>query len=93
MYKKGKECKANIGKKKIQKRLTHQHLLCPALFAVVSKVVEECSKREQEIKELEQELMEKNAAVTAFKQRMSQVHHTVLSRTWRLGEMHSGLQW
>lgn len=37
--------------------------------------------------------MEKNAAVTAFKQRMSQVHHTVLSRTWRLGEMHSGLQW
>ncbi|KAM9829174.1 structural maintenance of chromosomes protein 5 [Syngnathus typhle] len=44
-----------------------------------NKVVEECKKREQEIRELEQELAEKNAAFTAFRQKMSQAKENWLN--------------
>ncbi|XP_077370284.1 structural maintenance of chromosomes protein 5 isoform X1 [Festucalex cinctus] len=43
------------------------------------KVVEECSKREKEIKELEHELAEKNDALIAFRQRMSQAKENWLN--------------
>ncbi|XP_061696300.1 structural maintenance of chromosomes protein 5 isoform X2 [Syngnathoides biaculeatus] len=39
---------------------------------LTKKVVEECNKQAQEIKQLEQELTEKNAALIAFRQKMSE---------------------
>ncbi|XP_077438004.1 structural maintenance of chromosomes protein 5 [Vanacampus margaritifer] len=50
------------------------------------KVVEECSKRLQEINELEQELAEKNDSLTAFRQRMSQAKENWLNPLKQLVE-------
>ncbi|XP_061540928.1 structural maintenance of chromosomes protein 5 isoform X1 [Phycodurus eques] len=53
---------------------------------VSKKVVEECNKQEQEIKELEQELTEKNAALTAFRQKMSEAKENWLNPLKQLVE-------
>ncbi|XP_019716367.1 structural maintenance of chromosomes protein 5 [Hippocampus comes] len=66
--------------------LNEERSRAECFLGVSKKVVEECSRREQEIKELEQELMEKNVALTAFKQRMSQAKEKWLNPLKQLVE-------